>query len=164
MSMATKAATAREQTPHAVTKAKRPEDNWFAKLRLHLANIYRLTIKELRSFRSDPIMLALVAYPSPLPSTPPPPAPRPKRPTFRLESLTKTIPTCRAALRMASRRPLSSRQCRLQRRKSTRRWMRNVSFSSLKFPRSSRRIFSPVGRLRSNRYRCYRGLPRPSMA
>ena len=45
-----------------VTKAKRPVRNPFAKLRLHLANIYRLTIKELRSFRSDPIMLALVAY------------------------------------------------------------------------------------------------------
>jgi ABC-2 type transport system permease protein len=45
-----------------VTNAKRPGDNWFAKLRLHLANIYRLMIKELRSFRSDPVMLALVAY------------------------------------------------------------------------------------------------------
>src|SRR5262249_11880709 len=30
--------------------------------RVHLANIYRLMIKELRSIRSDPIMLALVAY------------------------------------------------------------------------------------------------------
>ena len=39
-----------------------PESDGFAKLRLHLANIYRLTIKELRSFRSDPIMLALVVY------------------------------------------------------------------------------------------------------
>ena len=39
-----------------------PGSNRFAKLRLHLANIYRLMIKELRSFRSDPIMLALVAY------------------------------------------------------------------------------------------------------
>src|SRR5271166_3032504 len=28
----------------------------------HVANIYRLTIKELRSIRSDPIMLVLVAY------------------------------------------------------------------------------------------------------
>ena len=63
MSLASQAADSREQgTPHAVTKAKRPGDNWFAKLRLHLANIYRLIIKELRSFRSDPIMLALVAY------------------------------------------------------------------------------------------------------
>ncbi|CCE07699.1 putative transporter subunit: membrane component of ABC superfamily [Bradyrhizobium sp. STM 3843] len=33
-----------------------------ARLRLHLANIYRLTIKELRSFRSDPTMLLLVVY------------------------------------------------------------------------------------------------------
>jgi ABC-2 type transport system permease protein len=33
-----------------------------AKLRVHGANIYRLTIKELRSFRSDPIMILLVAY------------------------------------------------------------------------------------------------------
>ncbi|WP_439404108.1 ABC transporter permease [Bradyrhizobium sp. DASA03076] len=33
-----------------------------AKLRLHLTNIFRLTIKELRSFRSDPIMLALVVW------------------------------------------------------------------------------------------------------
>ena len=63
MSLASQAADSGEQgTPHAVTKAKRPGDNWFAKLRLHLANIYRLIIKELRSFRSDPIMLALVAY------------------------------------------------------------------------------------------------------
>ncbi|MGO9944961.1 MAG: ABC transporter permease [Rhodoblastus sp.] len=31
-------------------------------MRRHLANVYRLIIKELRSFRSDPIMLALVAY------------------------------------------------------------------------------------------------------
>jgi len=31
-------------------------------LRRHLANIYRLVIKELRSIRSDPVMLILVAY------------------------------------------------------------------------------------------------------
>ena len=34
----------------------------FGNLLVHLANIYRLTIKELRSIRSDPIMLLLVAY------------------------------------------------------------------------------------------------------
>ena len=63
MSLASQAADSREQeTPRAVTKTKRPGDNWLAKLRLHLANIYRLMIKELRSFRSDPVMLALVAY------------------------------------------------------------------------------------------------------
>ena len=53
----------REPPPAIVSEAKRPEAQWIgAKLRLHLANIYRLMIKELRSFRSDPIMLALVAY------------------------------------------------------------------------------------------------------
>ena len=52
------AADSRQQpAPHMRSGSHR-----FAKLRLHVANIYRLTIKELRSFRSDPIMLALVAY------------------------------------------------------------------------------------------------------
>src|SRR5207244_9795364 len=50
------------QAAGAVVKAKQPRSNRFAKLRVHLANIYRLMIKELRSIRSDPIMLALVAY------------------------------------------------------------------------------------------------------
>ncbi len=59
MSVASGAADSRERaTPHAETQTKRPRRNRFAKLRLHLANIYRLMIKELRSFRSDPIMLA----------------------------------------------------------------------------------------------------------
>jgi ABC-2 type transport system permease protein len=63
MSLASQAADSREQPALRVaTKAKRPNSNRFAKLRLHLTNIYRLMIKELRSFRSDPIMLALVAY------------------------------------------------------------------------------------------------------
>jgi ABC-2 type transport system permease protein len=31
-------------------------------LRLHLANIARLVVKELRSIRADPIMLALIVY------------------------------------------------------------------------------------------------------
>jgi ABC-2 type transport system permease protein len=63
MSLASQAADSREQgTPDAVTKAKRPGSNRFGKLALHLANIYRLVIKELRSIRSDPIMLVLVAY------------------------------------------------------------------------------------------------------
>jgi ABC-2 type transport system permease protein len=57
------AASGRElAAPPAVAKPKRLESNRLAKLRLHLANIYRLVIKELRSIRSDPIMLALVAY------------------------------------------------------------------------------------------------------
>ena len=63
MSLASQAADSREQgAPHALTKAKRPGSNRFAKLALHLANIYFLVIKELRSIRSDPIMLVLVAY------------------------------------------------------------------------------------------------------
>jgi ABC-2 type transport system permease protein len=57
------ATSGREQAaPQAVTKPKRPGGDRLAKLRLHLANIYRLVIKELRSIRSDPVMLALVAY------------------------------------------------------------------------------------------------------
>src|SRR5262245_12884279 len=59
MSVATPSAGA---TSQGVTKTKRPGSNRLAKLRVHLANIYRLMIKELRSIRSDPIMLALVAY------------------------------------------------------------------------------------------------------
>lgn len=63
MSVASGAADSRDRTtPHAETPAKRPGRNRLAKLRRHLANIYRLIIKELRSFRSDPIMLALVVY------------------------------------------------------------------------------------------------------
>ena len=62
MAASSQATDLREQSaPHAVT-AERPSGHWYAKLRLHLANIYRLMIKELRSIRSDPIMLALVAY------------------------------------------------------------------------------------------------------
>jgi len=57
------AASGRDQAAaQAATGRKRPESNRLAKLRPHLANIYRLVIKELRSIRSDPIMLALVAY------------------------------------------------------------------------------------------------------
>src|SRR5215470_13514831 len=48
--------------PQGVSKVTRSGSDRFAKLRLHVANVYRLVIKELRSFRSDPIMLALVAY------------------------------------------------------------------------------------------------------
>ena len=63
MSLASQAAHSREPgTPHAVNKANRPGSNRFTRLALHLANIYRLVIKELRSIRSDPIMLVLVAY------------------------------------------------------------------------------------------------------
>jgi ABC-2 type transport system permease protein len=57
------APSGRDQTAaQAATGRKRPESNRLAKLWPHLATIYRLVIKELRSIRSDPIMLALVAY------------------------------------------------------------------------------------------------------
>jgi ABC-2 type transport system permease protein len=63
MSVAGQVANAREQAPRqAASKPKPPRSNWLARLRLHVANIYRLTIKEMRSIRSDPIMLALIAY------------------------------------------------------------------------------------------------------
>jgi ABC-2 type transport system permease protein len=63
MSVAGQVANAQEQAPpQAASKPKRPRSNPLARLRLHVANIYRLTIKEMRSIRSDPIMLALIAY------------------------------------------------------------------------------------------------------
>ena len=63
MSAASQAAVAPEQsTAQAAPNLKRPRGNRLGQLWLHLANIYRLTIKEMRSFRSDPIMLLLVAY------------------------------------------------------------------------------------------------------
>jgi len=63
MSLANQAADAgQHRPPHAVTMAKRPRGNRGPGLRRHFANVYRLIIKELRSFRSDPIMLALVVY------------------------------------------------------------------------------------------------------
>ncbi len=49
-----------EGTQHTVMK--QPGGNRFARLLRHLSNVYQLTIKELRSIRSDPIMLVLVAY------------------------------------------------------------------------------------------------------
>jgi ABC-2 type transport system permease protein len=56
-------ADARKQgVPLTVTNAERPGNGRLAKLRLHLTNIFRLMIKELRSLRSDPIMLLLVTY------------------------------------------------------------------------------------------------------
>ncbi len=64
MSAAGETAGSREHgaSPAAAAEAKQPGSHRSARLGLHLANIYRLVIKELRSFRSDPIMLALVAY------------------------------------------------------------------------------------------------------
>jgi len=63
MFVASQVANAREQAPRpAASNPGTPRSNRLARLRLHVANIYRLTIKELRSIRSDPIMLALIAY------------------------------------------------------------------------------------------------------
>jgi ABC-2 type transport system permease protein len=63
MSQASQAADSRQQAkPQTVPKAKQPRSNRFVKLWLHLANILRLTIKEMRSIRSDPIILVLVAF------------------------------------------------------------------------------------------------------
>lgn len=56
------AADRRDPETHAAMKIDPPSGGRFAKLQLHLANVYRLIIKELRSFRSDPVMIALVAY------------------------------------------------------------------------------------------------------
>jgi ABC-2 type transport system permease protein len=63
MPLGAQAVVSREQPAlRAAAKAKRPGNNRLGKVRLHLANIYRLLIKELRSLRSDPIMLTLIAY------------------------------------------------------------------------------------------------------
>ena len=42
-------------TAQAVAQPKRPRSNPFTNLRLHVANVYRLMIKELRGIRSDPM-------------------------------------------------------------------------------------------------------------
>lgn len=62
MSASNMVATQEQTSPQAVIKAKRPESNWLGKLLTHLANIYYLSIKELRGIRADPILLALIAY------------------------------------------------------------------------------------------------------
>ena len=55
MSATSQAAGAPEQpTAQAAAQPKRPRSSPFTNLRLHLANIYRLMIKELRGIRSDP--------------------------------------------------------------------------------------------------------------
>src|SRR6516165_746051 len=63
MATASQLAGAPEQaSAQAATKPKRSKKSRLGKLGQHLANIYQLTIKEMRSIRSDPIMLVLVAY------------------------------------------------------------------------------------------------------
>ena len=52
----------KQQAPQAETTAAAPGGHGFAKLRRHISNVYRLTIKELRSILADPVMLALVAF------------------------------------------------------------------------------------------------------
>lgn len=119
MSGESHAADARElPATQAATQTKGPGSNRFAGLRLHLKNIYRLMIKELRSFRSDPIMLLLVAYSFTIAIYAA--ATGPKRPTCQLESAMKTIPIYPVALRMASPHRLSSQSYSSRRRTSTR--------------------------------------------
>ena len=63
MSATTQTAGApKRESTHTVTKRKRSKQKRSSAFWRHIANIYRLTIKELRSIRSDPIMLVLVAY------------------------------------------------------------------------------------------------------
>jgi ABC-2 type transport system permease protein len=63
MSAATQAAGAPEQAiTQSASRLKPSKTRRHGKLWRHLANICRLTIKELRSIRSDPIMLGLVVY------------------------------------------------------------------------------------------------------
>lgn len=49
-------------SPEEVTRPQRSKPKQLSALRTHLANIFQLLIKELRSIRSDPILLVLVAY------------------------------------------------------------------------------------------------------
>ena len=70
---------------------------------MHLANIYRLLIKELRSIRSDPIMLVLVAYAFTIAIYAAATGASTEATNLPSESSTKTVPTCHAALRTASR-------------------------------------------------------------
>jgi ABC-2 type transport system permease protein len=63
MLQASQAADSQEPaTPRTVAMAKPPKSHRFAKLRLHLANLFQLTIKEMRSIRADAVVLALVAF------------------------------------------------------------------------------------------------------
>jgi ABC-2 type transport system permease protein len=61
MSVARDTTEAPEPVASKPFRARRPKSR-FGRLALHLANIYRLMIKELRGIRSDPTMLVLVVY------------------------------------------------------------------------------------------------------
>jgi len=163
MSQASQAADSREQAkPQAVTKAKWPRSNRFAKLWLHLANILRLTIKEMRSIRSDPIILVLVAF-----------------------SFTVAVDAATGASTEAtnlsvgivdednsdlSRRiadgltpPTFSRRCRSKRRKSTRDEFATFPFV-IEIPQSFKRMFSLGGSFPFKSMSMPPRLPRPIMA
>ena len=148
-----------------MTKAKRPGSGRFAKLRLHLANIYRLMIKELRSFRSDPIMLALVAYAFTIAIYAAATGASTEATNLSVgivdedrSDLSRRIadgltpPTFKPAVQIAGDGNRRGDEF------ATR------SFSSLRFPQSSRRIFSPGGSLPFRSMSMPPRLPRPSMA
>ena len=102
---------------HVATKIVRPADGRIAKLRLHLANVYGLIIKELRSFRSDPVMIVSSPMPSLLRSMPRQPVPPPKQATSPLKLGMMTVPICHVVLLTASRHLPLGRSHRLHRRK-----------------------------------------------
>ncbi len=62
MSLANPTTDPPRPAPQAETKVAPPGGHGFAKLGRHISNVYRLTIKELRSIVADPVMLALVAF------------------------------------------------------------------------------------------------------
>ena len=118
MSGESHAADARELP--ATRQAKGPRSNRFAGLRLHFENVYRLMIKELRSFRSDPIMLLLVAYSFTIAIYAAATGASTEATNSQLQSSMKTIPIYPVALRMASPRRLSSQSYSSRQRTSTR--------------------------------------------
>ncbi|WP_373371180.1 ABC transporter permease [Microvirga yunnanensis] len=62
MLLNSQAAPPQQLTPEQVTRPQRSKPKQMSAFRTHLANIVQLLIKELRSIRSDPILLVLVAY------------------------------------------------------------------------------------------------------
>ena len=111
MSRTSQAANSRGQpAPHAATKAERPSSHRLAKLRLHLANIYHLVIKELRSIRADPIMLALVAFSFTIAIYAAATGASTEATNLSVGIVDEDHSDLSRALRMASRGPLSSRR------------------------------------------------------
>ena len=121
MSATSQAVGAPEQaTAHAAAQPKRPRSSPFTNLRLHLANVYRLMIKELRGIRSDPIMLLLVAYSFTFAIYAAATGASTEATNLSVGIVDEDHSDCHAASRTASRHPLSSRLFRLQRRKPNR--------------------------------------------